>query len=55
MKKFLFPLYCIVSACLVSSCSDKQATVELTPTPLSCTVDNGTFNWNNEVVFGYVF
>lgn len=48
MKKFLFPLYCIVSACLVSSCSDKQATVELTPTPLSCTVDNGTFNWNND-------
>ena len=32
----------------MSSFSDKQATVELTPTPLSCTVDNGTFNWNND-------
>lgn len=46
MNKWLCALG-MVTVLFSSSCSEEKKVVELTPLPVSCTVDKGTFHWNS--------
>ena len=43
-----FILSLVIGACLLSGCSEKRQSVELTPLPVACELKEGTFHWNQD-------